>query len=179
MPDAPDRPARTAAQRSADHAELGRLAERLVPALVTRLGSGALGEVEVREGDWRIRVRRPAGAPVRRPERLRGPGLHVAAGPHGAAAAAQGPAPVPAGPRRETAASPAVGIFRAGPEVGSRVRAGDPVGRVDMLGIPQDVPAPIDGTLVELLVAAGEAVEYGEALVAVEADPEPLPAAEA
>ena len=45
---------------------------------------------------------------------------------------------------------------------------------MDLLGIPQDVAAPIDGILVELLVESGEAVEYGEevAIVAESGSPE-------
>ncbi len=41
---------------------------------------------------------------------------------------------------------------------------------VDLLGIPQDVAAPVDGILVEFLVESGEPVEYGEE-VAVVAEP--------
>ena len=41
---------------------------------------------------------------------------------------------------------------------------------VDLLGIAQDVVAPIDGLLVEVLASTGDAVEYGEE-VAVVAEP--------
>ncbi len=41
---------------------------------------------------------------------------------------------------------------------------------VDLLGIAQDVVAPIDGLLVEVLAGTGDAVEYGEE-VAVVAEP--------
>jgi biotin carboxyl carrier protein len=61
-------------------------------------------------------------------------------------------------------------VFRPGPTPGTRVRAGDAVGTVDLLGIPQDVPSPIDGILVEVFATAGEAVEYGEEIAAVEPD---------
>ena len=56
--------------------------------------------------------------------------------------------------------------------VGARVRAGDRVAVVDLLGIPQDVVAPIDGVVVEVLAQAGDAVEYGEEVVVVEAEPD-------
>ncbi|MEO7665237.1 MAG: hypothetical protein ABIV26_08925 [Candidatus Limnocylindrales bacterium] len=49
------------ATRAADHAGIERLADVLVPALIAKLGSLNVGELEVREGDWRIRLRRPAG----------------------------------------------------------------------------------------------------------------------
>jgi biotin carboxyl carrier protein len=72
--------------------------------------------------------------------------------------------------------SPAVGTFRPGVSVGSAVRAGDRIAVVDLLGIPQDVTAPIDGTLIEVFAQSGEAVEYGEEVAVVEARPEPEPA---
>ena len=69
MPEPHEPGDRTPAQRQADHASLARLSETLVPALVAKLTGTGLGEVEVREGDWRIRVRRPLGGRRRRPPR--------------------------------------------------------------------------------------------------------------
>jgi biotin carboxyl carrier protein len=48
------------------------------------------------------------------------------------------------------------------------VRAGDPIGTVDVLGIRQEVVAPADGIVGASLVEAGEAVEYGQELTWVE-----------
>jgi biotin carboxyl carrier protein len=53
---------RTAAERAADHAAIDRLAEELLPALVAKLSATGLGEIEVGEGSWTVRVRRPADA---------------------------------------------------------------------------------------------------------------------
>jgi biotin carboxyl carrier protein len=39
---------------------------------------------------------------------------------------------------------------------------------VDLLGIPVDVTSPIDGIVGPTLVDAGDAVEYGEAVVVIE-----------
>jgi acetyl-CoA carboxylase biotin carboxyl carrier protein len=166
MPE-PQRPSeRTAAERQADHAGLARLSETLVTALVQKLNGSGLGELEVREGDWKIRLRRPVGAAaVARRERPRTGGHAVPW------TAPQAPAPAaPRDPHRAFALSPAVGTFRAITPVGSRVRQGDRVAVVDLLGIAQDVVAPIDGLLVEVLAATGDAVEYGEE-VAVIAEP--------
>jgi acetyl-CoA carboxylase biotin carboxyl carrier protein len=153
---------RTAAERQADHAGLARLSDTLVPELVKKLSGSGLGELEVHEGDWTIRLRRPVGAvPHARRER-----------PRPAAPAARLTAPVaaePADPRRATATSPAVGLFRTVASVGHRVRTGDRLGVVDLLGIPQDVTSPIDGVLVEFLVETGEAVEFGEEVAVVAA----------
>jgi biotin carboxyl carrier protein len=186
MPE-PHRPGdRTAAQREADHAGLARLSETLVPALVAKLNASGLGELEVREGDWRVRLRRPSGAaPARRADRPR-IGSHgpTAAPPHaagavGVQAATRTAAEAPAGPERAPATSPAVGAFRTVSAVGARVRAGDRIAIVDLLGIPQDVVAPIDGIVAEILAQAGDAVEYGEAVVLVEAEPAEPPVGDA
>ena len=73
-------------------------------------------------------------------------------------------------PHRAVATSPAVGVFQPRPDArpGSRVRAGDRLGVVDMLGVPQEVVAPADGVVMGVLADAGDAVEYGQDLVALE-----------
>jgi biotin carboxyl carrier protein len=166
-------------ERAADHAAIDRLTGELLPALIAKLGATGLGELEVREGAWRVRLRRPAGPPVgtrerrvsdrggaersmdRVPERPpRAQHLH----PH--------PEP-PASARsdsRSVATSPAVGIYQPRKDltIGSRVRAGDRLGAVDMLGVAQEVVAPIDGVVGTSLVEPGEAVEYGQELIVVE-----------
>ena len=83
------RPDRSPAERSADHAAIDRLSGELLPALIAKLGATGLGELEIHEGAWHVRLRRPAeGAPTgstrdRRPgerERsARGPGVPTTA----------------------------------------------------------------------------------------------------
>jgi biotin carboxyl carrier protein len=51
---------------------------------------------------------------------------------------------------------------------GTRVRAGDRLGVVDMLGVPHEVVAPMDGVIGASLVEAGHAVEYGQELIRIE-----------
>ena len=184
---------------AADHAAIDRLASELLPALIAKLGATGLGELEVRQDGWRVRLRRPADGVARAERRPAGaarsqPG-HAGHG-HGplpteghrgaraASASTNGAGPgqgVPVGPGPGTSASvpadgpavavsPAVGIFRPNPDTtaGRRVRAGDALGVVDMLGVPQEVVAPVDGILGERLVEGGDAVEYGQDLVLIE-----------
>ena len=212
--------ARDAAARAADHAGIERLADGLVPALIAKLGSLNVGELEVREGDWKIRLRRPAGAASsygRRssdrasrahpgheqhahapgaPEAHRAVGraAHAGGATTGGSAAAgstngsSGPPLAPVGPGRAgdrpsageshgldegtapIATSPAVGVFQPGPKAvaGARVRAGDRLGVVDMLGVPQEVVAPVDGIVVGVIAEPGTAVEYGQELIHLE-----------
>ncbi len=186
-----------------DHAAIDRLADELLPALVAKLGANGLGELEVREGTWRVRLRMPAdghaaagrrSGPGRSGARIAdGPRVeHARADPAGAAGtghaaagtghAAAGPGHAPdaaeaAGPSRVVATSPAVGYFRprADLRAGMKVRVGDRIGSVDVLGIGQDLVAPADGLIGATLVAAGEPVEYGQDVIVLEQLAEPRP----
>lgn len=201
---------RDPAARTADHAGIDRLAGELLPALIAKLGTTNLGELEVREGAWRIRLRRPAGSGVnygrRQSDRAsrshpgheghgHAPGavephrsgrsgvtVTVTGGTGPATLAAVGPGR-PGDPAADTATdpghvqvfatSPAVGVFQPARDLaaGTRVRIGDRLGAVDMLGIAQEVSAPIDGILGPILVDAGTAVEYGQELIHIEPIP--------
>jgi biotin carboxyl carrier protein len=68
------------------------------------------------------------------------------------------------------ATAPAVGIYQPRPEMrpGTRVRAGDRLGFVDVLGVRQEVVSPVDGIVGATLVDSGDAVEYGQDLVRIE-----------
>ena len=191
--------ARRPQDRLDDHAAIDRLTDELLPALVAKLGANGLGELEVREGTWRVRLRMPAdghAAGVRRSpsgrqgaraaDGSRGEHSHTdAAGTGGSAGsghatAASGHAPedaTAAGPSRVVATSPAVGYFRpwADLRAGTKVRAGDRIGSVDVLGIGQDLVAPGDGLIGVTLVEAGEPVEYGQAVIVLEQLAEPRP----
>jgi acetyl-CoA carboxylase biotin carboxyl carrier protein len=176
--------ARTADERAADHAAIDRLTEDLLPALIAKLGATGLGELEVREGGWRVRLRRPAdGQPPirsRRPaERSTGdrPERGTDRSTERAARTLHRPleAKTARTQSRAVATSPAVGIYRprADLAVGARVRAGDRVGAVDILGVAQEVVAPVDGILGSSLVESGDAVEYGQEILVIEFTPNP------
>lgn len=81
-----------------------------------------------------------------------------------------GDADLDAGAGLVAATSPAVGIYhpRRDLVVGMHVRAADRLGWVDVLGVQQDVMAPVDGVIGSSLAEAGEAVEYGQELVRIE-----------
>lgn len=189
---------RSAAERAADHAAIGRLTGELLPALIAKLGATGLGELEVREGAWRVRLRRPGDGTSGAASRERRPGERERAARSGAgqtgAHGQVGLTPVgpgrdshdrprdresrdgrdvegaPRGDGRIVARSPAVGIFQPLSEAraGTKVRAGDRLGSVDMLGILQEVVAPSDGVVGATLVETGDAVEYGQDLILIE-----------
>lgn len=163
---------RDPAERAADHAAIDRLTDQLLPALIAKLGATGLGELEVREGAWRVRLRRPGG-PATRDRRASDRAAERPADRTHASSSRPSHATPHAPVRSESrsvATSPAVGVFQPRKDLtaGVRVRAGDRLGAVDMLGVAQEVVAPIDGVVGTSLVEAGDAVEYGQDLITIE-----------
>lgn len=145
-----------------DHAltAIARAAEELVPQLSERLARHQLGEIEVTLGDLHLRV--AAGDGI-----VRAPVAQLAA------PAAQ-PPPAPLGdppPVSLGIASPAVGFFvyADGLGPGLEVAKGDALGHVEMLGVRHDVRAPRGGTIRHLVAETGEAVEYGQVVLEIDA----------
>jgi biotin carboxyl carrier protein len=169
-----------AAQTRRDHEAIARLADDLLPALIAKLAASGLGEIEVRQGGWKTRLRMPA-----RPEEARATakaadahaghghstGSHTTS--HGRPDERDRRAnvePEAAENSKIVAKSPAVGIYQPRKDlaVGMRVRSGDRIGAVNVLGVNEDVVSPVDGVIGSSLVEAGEAVEYGQELVRIE-----------
>jgi biotin carboxyl carrier protein len=166
-------PDRDAADRAIDHAAIDRLTAELLPALIAKLGATGLGELEVREGAWRVRLRRPGGPVAGRERRSTDRGERQSERDHRSTSRSHPHAEARSVARsdpRSVATSPAVGIFQPRKDLtaGSRVRAGDRLGAVDMLGVAQEVVAPIDGVVGTSLAEAGDAVEYGQDLITIE-----------
>jgi biotin carboxyl carrier protein len=172
---------RPAEDRAADHAAIGRLSDELLPALIAKLGATGLGELEVREGNWRVRLRRPSTASGSRDRRAgdratldrqseKGTERPPRAHPHHPESASSVRTD-----SRNVATSPAVGVYQPRKDLtaGARVRAGDRLGAVDMLGIAQEIVSPVDGIVGVSLVEAGDAVEYGQELIVIEFTPVP------
>jgi acetyl-CoA carboxylase biotin carboxyl carrier protein len=173
--------ARPADDRAADHAAIGRLSDELLPALIAKLGATGLGELEVREGNWRVRLRRPAAASGSRDRRAgdrtasERPTEKSPERPPRAHHHHPEPSVSVRNDSRSVATSPAVGVYQPRKDLtaGTRVRAGDRLGAVDMLGIAQEVVSPVDGIVGVSLVEAGDAVEYGQELIVIEFTPVP------
>lgn len=140
---------------------IARAANDLVPQLTDRLARHDLGEIEVSSGELRVRVARAAA------------GSPSAAAPTEEVRTAGGsPAPAAAsGSGSVGVASPAVGFFvyADGLGPGLAVEKGDALGQVEMLGIRHDVRAPRRGTVRHLVAESGEAVEYGQVVLELEA----------
>jgi acetyl-CoA carboxylase biotin carboxyl carrier protein len=141
------------------------LVEKLAE-IATRLG---LSEIEVAQGELRIRVVRQL-APV-----------HIAAhvAPPAAAAPVVAPPPVPAAVPAEhpgTVKSPMVGTVYRRPspesppfvEVGSQIKAGDKILLIEAMKTFNDIVAPRAGTVTAIMVEDGVPVEYGQPLIVIE-----------
>ncbi len=149
----------------------------LVRELAAILREADLGEIEVEQGDLKIRVSKPA-APVAP--------TTVQYAPPPAPAAAQAPAAPAAAPADSSAAqaaaadediikSPMVGTFyrSPSPESSAFVNSGDTVTEstvvciIEAMKVMNEIKAEIAGKITEILVSDAEAVEYGQPLFKV------------
>lgn len=155
---------------------------RLVRKLADILKQTDLSEIEVERGDLKIRVARtltaapvhayvpaPAAAPVAHAPAPAAPVAHAEAAAAPAAAA-------PAAPKGDAVKSPMVGTVYLQPQPGAdafikpgdKVKAGQTLLIVEAMKTMNPIAAPRDGTVVEILVADAQPVEYGEPLVILE-----------
>jgi acetyl-CoA carboxylase biotin carboxyl carrier protein len=144
-----------------------------VRKLAQLLQETGLGEIELADGDKRIRVARPAvtvaAAPVAAPVAVAAPA--VAAAP-GAAAGANGDL----GKHPGAVKSPMVGTAYLAPEpgkpnfvvVGDKVTAGQTLLIIEAMKTFNPIKAPKAGTVARILVENAQPVEYGEPLMIVE-----------
>jgi acetyl-CoA carboxylase biotin carboxyl carrier protein len=133
--------------------------------LAKLLDETGLTEIEFESGGVSVRVARNFSAPTARVRPAEAP----------VAAAVQLP---PVDPRQHPGlvASPMVGTAYLGPEpgakpfaeVGSQVKAGDPLIIIEAMKTMNQIPAPRSGTVIQVLVEDGQPVEYGEPLMIIE-----------
>jgi acetyl-CoA carboxylase biotin carboxyl carrier protein len=129
-----------------------------------------LGEIELADGDKRIRVARPAvvAAPMVAPV--------AAAAPGPAASAAAAPANADLGKHPGAVTSPMVGTAYLAPEpgkpnfvsVGDKVTAGQTLLIIEAMKTFNPIKATKAGTVTQILVANARPVEFGEPLMIVE-----------
>ena len=144
----------------------------LVRALATILNETELTEIEVEKNDLKIKVKREitfAAAPV---QYAPAPVAAPAAAPVAAAAAA-----APAARSGEEVKSPMVGTAYLQPapgsdpfiSVGAKVKKGQTLLIVEAMKTMNPIIAPRDGVVAEILVGDAQPIEFGEALVVLEA----------
>ncbi len=144
----------------------------LIRELAKLLDETGLGEIEVEREGVRVRVARQTMTHV-----VAGGAPHVPAIP----AVAPAPATIPleaVDPAKHpgVVASPMVGTAYRAPEptakpfvdIGSVVKAGDPLLIVEAMKTMNQIPAPRGGTVTQILFEDGQPVEYGEPLMIIE-----------
>ena len=147
-----------------------RIDAALVQELAELLTANELTEIEVEDGDRKIRVARhsAAGFVASNP----GPAAHAPAAP-------AAPAPVPTAAAEEVAGetikSPMVGTAYLSPEpdsnpfieVGDAVKAGDTLLIVEAMKVMNPITAPSGGTIKRIMVADAQPVEFDQPLVII------------
>jgi acetyl-CoA carboxylase biotin carboxyl carrier protein len=150
-----------------------------VDALAEVLRRHELNEIEIEEGGVRIYVRRGGGggdgvavqyathapAPTAHP-------VHTPATPAAAPSAPSGPSTDTGDGNVAYVTSPFVGTFYRSPspdsapfvDVGTRIKKGQVLCIVEAMKLMNEIESEIEGSIVQLLVENGQAVEYGEPL---------------
>ena len=141
----------------------------LLRELAELLSTNDLTEIEVEDGDRKIKVRRE-GAPVM---------AYAPAPAPVAAAAPSGPAPAEAAPAAapvDAVKSPMVGTAFLAPEPGAKpfiapgqaVKAGDTLLIIEAMKVMNPITAPKAGKIVEILIGDAQPVEFDQPLVVIE-----------
>lgn len=136
----------------------------LIRELAELLSANELTEIEVEDGDRKIKVRREAAPLVA----AAAPAAHHAPAP--AAAAPEAAAEAPAG---NAVKSPMVGTAFLSPEpgaapfvsVGDAVKAGDTLLIIEAMKVMNPITAPAGGVVKQIIVSDGQPVEFDQPLV--------------
>jgi acetyl-CoA carboxylase biotin carboxyl carrier protein len=149
----------------------GPIDHELIRALARLLDDTGLTEIEIEQEGLRVRVARQAatiqaGAPY----------AHVPPPPLAAPLPAALEVPLDPGKHPGVITSPMVGVAYLAPEpgarpfvdVGSAVKAGDPVLIIEAMKTMNQIPAPRAGTVKQILIEDGRPVEFGEPLMIIE-----------
>ncbi len=148
---------------------------KLVRELAELLSETGLTEIEVEDGDRKIKVSRGMTLPFQ-------PGAAPATAP-AAAPAPAAPPPAPAAPAAEAAKpdtanalrSPMVGTAYLHPEpgadafikVGDKVKAGQTLLIIEAMKVMNPIAATKDGTVQQILIENAQPVEYDQPLVVI------------
>jgi acetyl-CoA carboxylase biotin carboxyl carrier protein len=146
----------------------------LVRQLAELLDATHLTEIEVEDGDRKIRVARKAGGGA--PAAVYAPAPVAAAAQAAPAPAAPAPSAEAAAPSGTAVKSPIVGTAYLSAEpgaapftrVGAQVAAGETVLIVEAMKVMNAIAAPVAGTVKAVLVDNGQPVEYDQPLIVIE-----------
>jgi acetyl-CoA carboxylase biotin carboxyl carrier protein len=150
---------------------------RKLKTLIDLVAESGIAEIEVTEGEDKVRIVKHAPAP--QTVTMAAPATYLAASPPPAAAT---PAPslpppvvVPDEVKGTVVKSPMVGTFYRSPspgaksfvELGQAVKPGDTLCIIEAMKLLNEIEAEIAGEVKEVLVENGQAVEYGQPLFVI------------
>ena len=150
---------------------------RKLKKLIDLVEESGIAEIEVTEGEEKVRITRSLAAA---PQALYAAPAPIAAAPVAAAPVAAVPAPAaiaaPAADLGNAQKSPMVGTFYRAPspaspafvEVGQNVKAGDTLCIIEAMKLMNEIEAEKSGVVKAILVDDGQPVEYGEPLFIIE-----------
>jgi len=149
---------------------------RKLKTLIDLVSESNISELEIAEADGKVRIVKAPQAAAAASVAAAPAAVHQIAAPPAPAAVA---AAAPAEPKAETGhvvKSPMVGTFyrSASPgsdafvEIGSVVKAGEPVCIIEAMKIMNEIEADSAGTIREILCENGQAVEFGQPLFVIE-----------
>ena len=150
---------------------------RKLKKLIDLVEESGIAEIEVTEGEEKVRITRSLAAP--QPVYAAAPAVAAAPAPVAAAAAPVAAEGAPAAPARDLSkaqTSPMVGTFYRAPgpnapvfvEVGQSVNAGDTLCIIEAMKLMNEIEAERSGVVKEILVENGQPVEFGEPLFIIE-----------
>lgn len=150
---------------------------RKLKKLIDLVEESGIAEIEVTEGEEKVRITRSVAAPAMQT-------VYAPAAPVQTAVAAPAPSAAPAAAESAPAVrdlsnaqkSPMVGTFyrAASPstpafvEVGQTVKAGDTLCIIEAMKLMNEIEAEKSGVVKEILVENGQPVEFGEPLFIIE-----------
>lgn len=149
---------------------------RKLKKLIDLVQESGIAELEITEGEEKVRIARGGAVTVAHPAAAPAP-APVAVAPAAAAPAPAAP-PQPAVPEPAAGGeghamkSPMVGTFYRAPspdakpfvEVGQAVKAGQTMCVIEAMKLMNEIEADASGTVKAILVENGQPVEYGQAL---------------
>ena len=150
---------------------------RKLKKLIDLVEESGIAEIEVTEGEEKVRITRSLAAAPQALYAAPAPLAHapapVAAAP---VAAAPAPAAAPAADLGNAQKSPMVGTFYRAPspaspafvEVGQNVKAGDTLCIIEAMKLMNEIEAEKSGVVKAILVDNGQPVEYGEPLFIID-----------
>ncbi|MGH6622472.1 MAG: acetyl-CoA carboxylase biotin carboxyl carrier protein [Burkholderiaceae bacterium] len=147
---------------------------RKLKTLIDLVADSGIAELEVTEGEDKVRIAKFSPAPIAAPVAVV---ATTSVAPAGTAAA---PVTAPAAAAEELTGhvvkSPMVGTFYRSPspgaasfvEVGSTVKTGQALCIIEAMKLLNEIEAEVAGTIKQILVENGQPVEYGQPLFVIE-----------